>query len=216
MIRTGPPHSDTVETRPVSDLCTCCCRTSKDVSQQVVGWAQTRDLAAVKIADDGTSIGKLDSMPADRRFDRAWSWHHRRRRRPASRSLPARQNDAACPAVSLAMTGLRVNRTQWVLLSATSAKVRMGNAHVGAKAARRASREIRPSQSMRHECWYPLEPRSAPRRPARTARSGSSKGSRCRDLAPRLRRPRAQAFDERAADHDFCPSARELERGTGC
>ena len=40
-------------------------------------------------------------------------------------------------------------RTQWVLLSATSANVRMGNAHVGAKAARRASREIRPSQSMR-------------------------------------------------------------------
>ena len=131
MIRTGPPHSDTVENRPVSDLCTCCCRTSKDVSQQVVGWAQTRDLAAVKIADDGTSIGKLDSMPADRRFDREWSWHHRRRRRPASRSLPAWRNDALWTPVSLAMTGLRVRRTQWVVLSAADAHSWCGEGHAG-------------------------------------------------------------------------------------
>ena len=130
MIRTGPPHSDTVETRPVSDLCTCCCRTSKDIAQQVVGWAQTRDLAAVKIADDGTSIGKLESMPADRRFDRAWSWHHRRRRRPASRSWQARQHDALWTRGSLAMTGFRDGRTQWVVLSAPIAKNRMGNASV--------------------------------------------------------------------------------------
>ena len=131
MIRTGPPHSDTVETRPVSDLCTCCCRTSKDVGQQVVGWAQTRDLAAVKIADDGTSIGKLESMPAGRRCDRAWSWHHRRRRRPASRSLPAWRNDALWTRGSLAMTGLRVRRTQWVVLSAASEHSWCGEGHAG-------------------------------------------------------------------------------------
>ena len=131
MIRTGPPHSDTVETRPVSDLCTCCCRTSKDIAQQVVGWAQTRDLAAVKIADDGTSIGKLESMPAGRRCDRAWSWHHRRRRRPASRSLPAWRNDALWTPVSLAMTGLRVGRTQWVVLSAPDAHPWCGDGHAG-------------------------------------------------------------------------------------
>ena len=50
MIRTGPPHSDTVDIRPGSDLCTCCCATSKDVSQQVVVWAQTRDRAAAMLA----------------------------------------------------------------------------------------------------------------------------------------------------------------------
>ena len=131
MIRTGPPHSDTVETRPVSDLCTCCCRTSKDIAQQVVGWAQTRDLAAVKIADDGTSIGKLESMPAGRRCDRAWSWHHRRRRRPASRPTQPRRNDAACPAVSLAMTGFCDRRTQWVVLSAASEHSWCGEGHAG-------------------------------------------------------------------------------------
>ena len=131
MIRTGPPHSDTVETRPVSDLCTCCCRTSKDVGQQVVGWAQTRDLAAVKIADDGTSIGKLESMPAGRRCDRAWSWHHRRRRRPASRPTQPRQNDALWSRGSLAMTGLRVRGTQWVVLSAASEHSWCGEGHAG-------------------------------------------------------------------------------------
>ena len=131
MIRTGPPHSDTVETRPVSDLCTCCCRTSKDIAQQVVGWAQTRDLAAVKIADDGTSIGKLESMPAGRRCDRAWSWHHRRRRRPASRSSSARQNDALWTRGSLAMTGLRVRGTQWVVLSAATEHSWCGEGHGG-------------------------------------------------------------------------------------
>ena len=151
MIRTGPPHSDTVETRPVSDLCTCCCRTSKDIAQQVVGWAQTRDLAAVKIADDGTSIGKLESMPAGRRFDRAWSWHHRRRRRPASRSLPAWRNDALWTPVSLAMACLRVGLTLWVVLSEPDAHPiawrirgvgkRKAMAHAGPSGQRRCARK---------------------------------------------------------------------------
>ena len=131
MIRTGPPHSDTVETRPVSDLCTCCCRTSKDIAQQVVGWAQTRDLAAVKIADDGTSIGKLESMPAGRRCDRAWSWHHRRRHRPASQGWQAQQHNALWTRGSLAMTGLRVGLTQWVVLSEPDAHSWCGEGHAG-------------------------------------------------------------------------------------
>ena len=131
MIRIGPPHSDTVDIRPVSDLCTCCCATSIDVAQQVVGWAQTRDLAAVKIAGDGISIGELESMPSDRRCDRALSWHHRRRRRPVSRSSSAWRNDAACPAVSLAMTGFCDRRTQWVVLSAASEHSWCGEGHGG-------------------------------------------------------------------------------------
>ena len=145
MIRTGPPHSDTVETRPVSDLCTCCCRTSKDIAQQMVGWAQTRDLAAVKIADDGTSIGKLESMPAGRRCDRAWSWHHRRRRRPASRSLPAWRNDALWTRGSLAMTGFRDRGTQWVVLSAAADNWRSVAGHGGTGRSRgRRRRPIQP------------------------------------------------------------------------
>ena len=160
MIRTGPTHSDTVETRPVSDLCTCCCRTSKDIAQQVVGWAQTRDLAAVKIADDGTSIGKLDSMPADRRFDRAWSWHHRRRRRPASPRLGGLTAGAACPAVSLAMTGFRDRRTQWVVLSAASEHSWCGEGHGGTGSSRVArTRAIQPfltllSQPFTQRAYY--------------------------------------------------------------
>ena len=131
MIRTGPPHSDTVDIRPAADLCTCCCATSIDVAQPVVGWAQTRDLAAVKIAGDGISIGELESMPTGRCCDRTWSWHHRRRRRPVSRSSPARQNDAACPAVSLAMAGFLDRRTQWVVLSAASEHSWCGEGHGG-------------------------------------------------------------------------------------
>ena len=73
---------DEVDTRPVSDLCTCCCATSKDVSQQVVVWAQTRDRAAAMLAHVVVSIAKLDAIPTDRRCDRTWSWHHHRRRRP--------------------------------------------------------------------------------------------------------------------------------------
>ena len=152
MIRTGPPHSDTVDNRPVSDLCTCCCRTSKDIAQQVVGWAQTRDLAAVKIADDGTSIGKLESMPAGRRCDRAWSWHHRRRRRPASRPTQPRRNDAACPAVSLAMTGFRDRGTQWVVLSAATEHSWCGEGHGGTGSSRVArTRAIQPLVTLMSE-----------------------------------------------------------------
>ena len=120
MIRTGPPHSDTVDTRPVSDLCTCCCATSKDVSQQVVVWAQTRDRAAAMLAHVVVSIGKLDAIPTDRRCDRTWSWHHHRRRRPVLGSSATRQNDALWTRVLLAMVDLLVRRTQWVVLSAAS------------------------------------------------------------------------------------------------
>ena len=118
MIRTGPPHSDTVATRPVSDLCTCCCATSKDVSQQVVVWAQTRDRAAAMLAHVVVSIGKLDAIPTDRRCDRTWSWHHHRRRRPVLGSSAAARNDAACPAVLTCITGFCGGGTQWVVLSA--------------------------------------------------------------------------------------------------
>ena len=118
MIRTGPPHSDTVDTRPVSDLCTCCCATSKDVSQQVVVWAQTRDRAAAMLAHVVVSIGKLDAIPTDRRCDRTWSWHHHRRRRPVLGSSAAARNDAACPAVLTCITGFCGGGTQWVVLSA--------------------------------------------------------------------------------------------------
>ena len=76
MIRTGPPHPNTVTTRPLSDLCTCCCTMSKDVCQQVVRGAQTRDMAAVKLAEVVISIDMLDAVPIDRGCDRTWSWHH--------------------------------------------------------------------------------------------------------------------------------------------
>ena len=131
MIRTGPPHSDTVDTRPVSDLCTCCCATSKDVSQQVVVWAQTRDRAAAMLAHVVVSIGKLDAIPTDRRCDRTWSWHHHRRRRPVLGSSEARQNDALWSRASLAMVGLLVRRTQWVVLSAASDNWRSVAGHGG-------------------------------------------------------------------------------------
>ena len=131
MIRTGPPHSDTVDTRPVSDLCTCCCATSKDVSQQVVVWAQTRDRAAAMLAHVVVSIGKLDAIPTDRRCDRTWSWHHHRRRRPVLGSSAAARNDAACPAVSFAMTGFLDRRTQWVVLSAADVHPWCGASRAG-------------------------------------------------------------------------------------
>ena len=131
MIRTGPPHSDTVDTRPVSDLCTCCCATSKDVSQQVVVWAQTRDRAAAMLAHVVVSIGKLDAIPTDRRCDRTWSWHHHRRRRPVLGSSAAARNDAACPAVLTCITGFCGGGTQWVVLSAASEHSWCGASHAG-------------------------------------------------------------------------------------
>ena len=131
MIRTGPPHSDTVDTRPVSDLCTCCCATSKDVSQQVVVWAQTRDRAAAMLAHVVVSIGKLDAIPTDRRCDRTWSWHHHRRRRPVLGSSAARQDDALWSRASLAMAGLLVGGTQWVVLSAADEHPWCGASHAG-------------------------------------------------------------------------------------
>ena len=131
MIRTGPPHSDTVDTRPVSDLCTCCCATSKDVSQQVVVWAQTRDRAAAMLAHVVVSIAKLDAIPTDRRCDRTWSWHHHRRRRPVLGSSEARQNDALWTRVLLAMVDLFVRRTQWVVLSAANEHPWCGASHAG-------------------------------------------------------------------------------------
>ena len=145
MIRTGPPHSDTVATRPVSDLCTCCCATSKDVSQQVVVWAQTRDRAAAMLAHVVVSIGKLDAIPTDRRCDRTWSWHHHRRRWPVLGSSATARNDAACPAVSFAMTGFLDRRTQWVVLSATSEHSWCGEGHGGTGSSRVArTRAIQP------------------------------------------------------------------------
>ena len=81
-------------------------------------WAQTRDRAAAMLAHVVVSIGKLDAIPTDRRCDRTWSWHHHRRRRPVLGSSAARQNDALWTRVLLAMVGLFVNRTQWVVLSA--------------------------------------------------------------------------------------------------
>ena len=88
------------------------------MSQQVVVWAQTRDRAAAMLAHVVVSIGKLDAIPTDRRCDRTWSWHHHRRRRPVLGSSATARNDAACPAVSVAMTGFLDRRTQWVVLSA--------------------------------------------------------------------------------------------------
>ena len=131
MIRTGPPHSDTVDTRPVSDLCTCCCATSKDVSQQVVVWAQTRDRAAAMLAHVVVSIGKLDAIPTDRRCDRTWSWHHHRRRRPVLGSSAARTQVALWSRASLAMVGLFVGGTQWVVLSAADEHPWCGASHAG-------------------------------------------------------------------------------------
>ena len=122
MIRTGPPHSDTVDIRPGSDLCTCCCATSKDVSQQVVVWAQTRDRATAMLAHAVVSICKLDAIPTDRRCDRTWSWHHHRRRRPVLGSSAARQDDALWTRVLLAMVDLLVGHTQWVVLSVPRAQ----------------------------------------------------------------------------------------------
>ena len=87
MIRTGPPHPNTVTTRPVSDLFTCCCTTSKDVCQQVVRGAQTRDMAAVKLAEVVISINVLNAVPIERRCDRKWSWHHHPPCRSASGRL---------------------------------------------------------------------------------------------------------------------------------
>ena len=131
MIRTGPPHSDTVANRPVSDLFTSCCATSKDVSQQVVVWAQTRNRAAAMLAHVVVSIGELDAIPIDRRYDRTWSWHHHRRRRPVLGSSATRQNDALWTRVLLAMVDLLVGRTQWVVLSAPDVHPWCGASHAG-------------------------------------------------------------------------------------
>ena len=101
------------------------------MSQQVVVWAQTRDRAAAMLAHVVVSIGKLDAIPTDRRCDRTWSWHHHRRRRPVLGSSATAQNDAACPAVSFAMTGFLDRRTQWVVLSAASDNWRSVAGHGG-------------------------------------------------------------------------------------
>ena len=158
MIRTGPPHSDTVATRPVSDLCTCCCATSKDVSQQVVVWAQTRDRAAAMLAHVVVSIGKLDAIPTDRRCDRTWSWHHHRRRRPVLGSSATAQNDAACPAVLTCITGFLDRRTQWVVLSATSDNWRSVAGHGGTGRSR--GRRRRPIQPLPTVMSQPLVQRA--------------------------------------------------------
>ena len=146
MIRTGPPHSDTVATRPVSDLCTCCCATSKDVSQQVVVWAQTRDRAAAMLAHAVISIGKLDAIPTDRRCDRTWSWHHHRRRRPVLGSSATRTQDALWSRASLAMVGLFVGLTQWVVLSEP-------DVHPWCGASRAAPGSARPAPTARFNLW---------------------------------------------------------------
>ena len=79
-------------------------------------WAQTRDRAAAMLANVVVSMAKLDDIPTDRRCVRTWSWHHHRRRRPVLGSSEARQNDALWTRVSLAMVGLFVGLTQWVVL----------------------------------------------------------------------------------------------------
>ena len=68
---------------------------SKDVCQQVVMGAQTRDLAAVKLAEVVISIVMLDAVPIDRGCDRNWSWHHHPPCRSASQSFSAGQKAAA-------------------------------------------------------------------------------------------------------------------------
>ena len=109
-------------------------------------WAQTRDRAAAMLAHVVVSIGKLDAVPTDRRCDHTWSWHHHRRRRPVLGSSAARQNDALWTRVSLAMVGLFVNRTQWVVLSAI-------NEHPWCGASRAGPGSARPAPTARFNLW---------------------------------------------------------------
>ena len=65
------------------------------------------------------------------------------RRRPSA--VPTRRNDAACPAVSLAMTGFRDRGTQWVVLSAATEHSWCGEGHGGTGSSRVArTRAIQP------------------------------------------------------------------------